>query len=202
MVAKSTHYVTGDAAFAVDKEGTIVCWNSAAERVFGHKAEDVLGGRCWKLFVGQDMYGNQYCCEKCPVMRMALKHEAVHSFHAKFKTRANGMEEFKINCLTIYDGPGNELLLHICEEPENQIEHFENHHAESRPSANSKRGALTEREVEVLALLAEGKTTKRIASLLCISYTTVRNHIHNILYKLHVHSRLEAVITGQRLNLF
>ena len=52
---------------------------------------------------------------------------------------------------------------------------------------------LTEREQEVLELMAEGKSTDRIAVMLSISRATARNHIQNILQKLHVHSRAEAV---------
>jgi DNA-binding CsgD family transcriptional regulator len=42
-------------------------------------------------------------------------------------------------------------------------------------------------------LMAEGKSTERIAALLSISRPTARNHIQNIFQKLHVHSRAEAV---------
>lgn len=52
---------------------------------------------------------------------------------------------------------------------------------------------LTPREVEILALLARGKSGHAIAEGLCIALTTVRTHIRNILGKLGVHSRLEAV---------
>jgi DNA-binding CsgD family transcriptional regulator len=52
---------------------------------------------------------------------------------------------------------------------------------------------LTEREREVLALLAQGLSTRDIAESLSISSATVRNHTQNILHKLQVHSRLEAV---------
>lgn len=57
------------------------------------------------------------------------------------------------------------------------------------------RRVLSRREQEVLALLARGAGTERIAGELFISPTTVRNHIENILHKLRVHSRLEAIIT-------
>jgi DNA-binding NarL/FixJ family response regulator len=53
---------------------------------------------------------------------------------------------------------------------------------------------LTAREREVLSLLAAGTSTKDVATELFISPATVRNHIHNILAKLGVQSRLEAVV--------
>jgi DNA-binding NarL/FixJ family response regulator len=51
---------------------------------------------------------------------------------------------------------------------------------------------LTQREKEVLALLAEGADNESIARALVISPQTARTHIQNILGKLNVHSRLEA----------
>ncbi|MEX5215441.1 MAG: helix-turn-helix transcriptional regulator [Nitrospiraceae bacterium] len=52
---------------------------------------------------------------------------------------------------------------------------------------------LSEREKEVLRLLAVGKTSKEIADTLYISSVTVRNHIQHILEKLGAHSRLQAL---------
>lgn len=52
---------------------------------------------------------------------------------------------------------------------------------------------LTERERAVLARLIEGGSTKTIALDLCVSHNTARTHIQNVLSKLGVHSRLEAV---------
>lgn len=53
--------------------------------------------------------------------------------------------------------------------------------------------ALTARESEILALAEEGRSNKEIARQLRISSATVKNHIHNILLKLHVGRRGEAV---------
>ena len=52
---------------------------------------------------------------------------------------------------------------------------------------------LTDREKEILRWVAAGLQNKEIAHKLGISLATVRNHIHNILEKLDVHSKLEAV---------
>jgi DNA-binding NarL/FixJ family response regulator len=57
---------------------------------------------------------------------------------------------------------------------------------------------LTSRELEVLALLAEGTPTKKIAERLYLSPNTVRNHVQSALTKLGVHSRLEAVSAAVR----
>jgi len=52
---------------------------------------------------------------------------------------------------------------------------------------------LTTREVEIINKIAEGLSNKEIAEQLFIEVQTVKNHIHNILDKLQLHNRLEAV---------
>ncbi len=52
---------------------------------------------------------------------------------------------------------------------------------------------LTDRETEVLRLVATGLSYKQIASQLFISHRTVQNHVQNTLNKLHLHNRIELV---------
>jgi two-component system nitrate/nitrite response regulator NarL len=63
------------------------------------------------------------------------------------------------------------------------------------PAANGKptRALLTARETEVLAGLIQGESTKALAARLKISQATARTHVQNVLAKLGVHSRLQAV---------
>ena len=53
--------------------------------------------------------------------------------------------------------------------------------------------SLTARELEVLRLLSDGRSTVEIAALLGISPMTVQSHVKNVLAKLRVHSKVEAV---------
>ncbi|MEA3511368.1 MAG: response regulator transcription factor [Actinomycetota bacterium] len=62
----------------------------------------------------------------------------------------------------------------------------------------SRKPVLTGRELEVLQLVAEGQTSREIGVLLFISENTVKNHIRNILDKLGLHSRNEAVLYAVR----
>jgi two-component system NarL family response regulator len=57
---------------------------------------------------------------------------------------------------------------------------------------------LTGRELEILGLVGAGKTSKEIADELFISENTVRNHVRNVLDKLGLRSRFEAVTWAQR----
>jgi two-component system NarL family response regulator len=57
---------------------------------------------------------------------------------------------------------------------------------------------LTARELEVLRLVARGMSNREVADQLFISENTVKNHMRNILEKLHLHSRMEAVMYAVR----
>lgn len=58
----------------------------------------------------------------------------------------------------------------------------------------NKQSILTKREQEIFDLLVISKTTSEIASLLNISEKTVRNHISNVILKLGVKGRSQAII--------
>jgi DNA-binding NarL/FixJ family response regulator len=62
-----------------------------------------------------------------------------------------------------------------------------------RASRESDQEPLTRRESEVLRLVLRGLSNKQIARTLTIADATIKNHVHNILAKLHVRRRAEAV---------
>ena len=68
--------------------------------------------------------------------------------------------------------------------------------SEERPQLPVPR--LTDRELQVLKLVARGMANKEIAVELFISENTVKNHVRNILEKLQLHSRMEAVVYAVR----
>ena len=70
-----------------------------------------------------------------------------------------------------------------------------------RADERAMRPALTPRELEVLQFAADGLTNRQIGRRLGISENTVKNHIRNILEKLHLHSRMEAVLYAVRAEL-
>ncbi len=60
---------------------------------------------------------------------------------------------------------------------------------------------LTNRELEVLRIAAEGLTNKQIAERLSLSVNTARNHMQHVLNKLGAHSKLEATAVAVRLGI-
>jgi len=196
----STSFESSEAAYAVDRDGVIVMWNLAAEKAFGYPASEALGQRCWKLMGGKDIFGNRCCGKRCSHREMAFQHEPVNGFKAVYKTAIGNCQQFKVSCLTVFDPGGAELLLHFCRPDKgNQVNTV--NHVKSWTSRSSHAGVLTWREIQILTLLAEGISTREIASTLFISASTVRNHIQNVLHKLDVHTRLEAVMLSKQLDL-
>jgi len=70
--------------------------------------------------------------------------------------------------------------------------------SEDEPAKHAPAPKLTEREMEVLRLVARGLNNRDIAKELFISENTVKNHVRNILEKLQIHSRMEAVMIAVR----
>jgi two-component system, NarL family, response regulator DevR len=62
----------------------------------------------------------------------------------------------------------------------------------SRKAEGDSFATLTDRELKVLALIAEGKTNKEIANVIFLSEKTVRNYVSSVLSKLHLSTRSEA----------
>jgi two-component system OmpR family response regulator len=71
------------------------------------------------------------------------------------------------------------------------------HLQELGPPKGDTPNPMTDRECEVVKLLASGKTYKQVARALNLSQSTVRNHLHNVYHKLNVVDRAQAVIVSR-----
>ncbi len=188
---------TAEAAYATDQDGRLVAWNEQAERLLGYSASQVLGRRCYEVLRGTDVFGNRFCDSSCPLRKMAGRHQALHQFQLDLKLSGEGRIRVDVSALVF---PGEEAsqytVLHLLEPVATR----------GRPRATgtepSRAGlGLTDRELQVLRRLAEGKETSQIADALFISIPTVRNHIQHVLRKLRAHSRLEAVAVARKAHL-
>ncbi len=68
-------------------------------------------------------------------------------------------------------------------------------------SESSNPNHLTQRERQILQLLAQGLSNKAIATALCLSEKTIGTHMKSIFEKMGVHNRVAAVRAGERLGL-
>lgn len=190
-------FATGEPACAVGRDGAIVAWNAAAARAFGYSAAQAVGRKCWELLQGRDAFDNPYCSAACPLRETALQHQAVNRCRMSFCTADGGMQTFTVTTLALFESR-EAVLIHLFR----PVEAAETRTTPERLSEPTpERAVLTPREHQVLGHLADGHTTREIATLLSISMPTVRSHIEHILHKLHAHSRLEAVAVSRRLGL-
>ncbi|MBZ5637342.1 MAG: LuxR C-terminal-related transcriptional regulator [Acidobacteriia bacterium] len=193
-----------DAVFATDRRNQIVFWNRSAERVLGYTESDMLSRSCDTALQGCDLSGNRYCWKDCPVVQIACRGGAVHDFVLTLEAKDKHQVEVGITVLTLaLPPPERFLILHILHPTAGTEPRPETTRTEPSPpmalraaasaSSDARARKLTGREVEVLGMLAAGHATPHIATRLGISNLTARNHIQNILDKLEVHSKTEAV---------
>jgi DNA-binding CsgD family transcriptional regulator len=170
----------------------------------------VLGGR--------DVFGNRFCYANCPLAAMSRSGEAPGAFELRIPANGNGGDFRTIHVTAVrLPGPRPDLftmvhILHGVDERERlarALAHFAPEVAVPaasngslvewdaapglRPQSTDSPHGLTPREREILGWMASGLQNKEIAQKLELSLATVRNHIHNTLEKLEVHSKLEAV---------
>jgi PAS domain S-box-containing protein len=187
-----------DAGFLTDPDGRIILWSDAAEAILGYPRDDALGRRCCDLLRGDDLNGDTpraYCAKGGHAQRT----EPMPTWDLRTRTKAGLSIWLNVSILLLcdreHDGP---FALHLFREVTTTPPLPPTEAGLTADSPGHANGALTQRECEVLSLIGEGLKTRAIAERLHLSWATVRNHAQNILLKLNVHSRLEAVAYARR----
>ena len=179
---------TSDASFAIDERGQILSWNRGAERLLGHRANDVLGKPCREVICGCDIFGNHYCSGNCPLLTMVREGKPVHRFQLDVVNAFNERVRINVQSVAIPESRPSEFTVVQIMTPQRDA---------AATAPDFARG-LSNREREVLQLLVAGADTEQIAGSLSIASATARTHIQNLLRRLKVHSRAEAVALAHR----
>jgi PAS domain S-box-containing protein len=200
---------TADPILASDHRLRIVLWNEGVQALLGFSADEVLGKPCCELMgcrsPGQ---GLLYRCNCTDLLRRD-RQEPLPTFDRQISRKDGERVWVHVTTLVTVSPTGLSVLVHLLRDLTRQKEIEEllrqvassaarlscdraGHPGLREPAALSSSG-VTDREREVIRLLAQGASTEGIAAKLSITHRTARNHIQNILSKLGVHSRLEAV---------
>ena len=209
---------SGDtAAFATDSRERVVFWNEGAAALLGPRADEAIGRHCYEVLGGRDVFGNRFCYANCPLAAMSRSGEAPGAFELRLPANGGDLRTIHVTAVRL-PGPRPDLftmvhILHGVDERERlarALAHFAPEVTapappsgaagpewkaapDSRPPSADSPRRLTPREREILGWVASGLQNKEIAQKLDLSLATVRNHVHNTLEKLEVHSKLEAV---------
>jgi len=196
------------AAFAMDRHEKIIYWNTAAEKLLGWTADEVLGKACFSILAGRDPFGNLYCMRDCAIVRSAVEGVSVEPFFMEVSRKRGGTQKVKVRVVSLPAGGKTvSCLMHLVERGDPaEIERLVSAlRSAARPAADSWKpdpvlsvSPLTVREREIVVLLSNGYAALNIAAKLNLSHATVRNHIQNILRKLEVHSQVEAIAVAFR----
>lgn len=203
---------TGDPAFAIDGQGLIAVWNRAAEEVFSIASADACGIKCSEVIKGVDECGI-VCSDDCIVLQHSEDEPALRNFDLLVET-PNGKNWFNSSLICLHcSGESSPYKIHILRQIDlqkrlemsvrqflvNETDVSDDQAATLKSAGHSmlRDVSLTQREIEVLKLRAEGMSSPVIAEKLYISSATVNNHLQHVLKKLNAHSRIEAVYRAE-----
>ncbi len=200
-----------DGAYVIDADQRIVYWNAAAERMLGYRSDEVVGRPCHEVLQGRDDDNRAWCRLRCRVAVRSSRGEPVETFSVCAQPAFGAPRWINVSILPfpIASENGERLVVHLFRDgtQQKQQEALSNQilaavqnlqgmqitRVAMPDSATLPPVVLTQRELQVLDRMAQGMSTKAIAESLSISSSTTRNHIQNILQKLQVHSRAQAV---------
>jgi len=197
-----------DGAFVTDENLRIAYWNESAEEMLSFDRRDIADQFCYRILQGHDEEKRLICRAHCKVAKSVLKAEPVSNYDIHVRTKQRGWCWINMSVFPYRVGENGDekVIVHLFRDVDQKkgdekffrrlVEAARRYHdipSESEAKSETSLDLLTPREREVLTLLAEGHGTRDLGHLLSISPNTVRNHVQNILRKLQVHTRLEAV---------
>jgi PAS domain-containing protein len=107
--ANNLVFNTGEPAYAVDRNGQIVAWNKAASQTFGYPESTAVNSGCWELLHGRDVFGNQYCGERCPHREMAIQHQPIKRCRLQLRKSSGQYGEYTVSTIAMCEQPDNEF---------------------------------------------------------------------------------------------
>jgi DNA-binding CsgD family transcriptional regulator len=194
----------GHPAFAVDSSNCVVSWNPAATDLLGIEGANAIGKALVQVLEARDPFGNRWCPDNCGLHAMARRGESANGFTLEMQS-ASGEPVVSVEVLREPADSDYHLFFTLLPDRRRRdvfYDGFNERRSERRPVDPADRDTraveLTHRQVEVLRLLGQGKSTQEVATTLGISLNTVRNHIQNSLSKMGARSQAHAVAVAIR----
>ena len=205
-------------AYAVSLDQTILFWNRSAERILGHTATDAIGRHCYLVLNNlAEGASTPICLDGCPSIEFAKAGRSAPVVQLWMLCASGQRKLLTVTPLVIpQTGTDQPVLLHLFHERNNaaqagriagavsdvlsepRLPYGQN---ELSTDVLASPASLSVRETEMLRLLALGLSTQEIADDRCLSTYTVRNYVRSAREKLQARTKLDAVMTAQRLGL-
>lgn len=182
-------------------DGGVLGWmNERAEVLLGKSLAECAGQPCHRVVGGFDPYCRAFCRSVCHWRRRLREGRVVEPFVIQPGGRGSnspwcqvlpivvehdGEEPWLVHCAL--DLSRAEMLAEYLSKVASRTPHRDFH---TYPELQR---ILTERELEILSLLAQDRTLHDIADSLNVSYITVRNHVQHVQQKLETHTIQQAV---------
>lgn len=207
-----------DGVMIVDDQQNIVFANSRARKLLKLTSRWRAPARCYHLLLGRNNAREMICEVNCSVVRRSKDGEIISANEIEVDIPGGGRQRLSMSVFYYRDrNDGRVYIVHFFRgifEPERvsrldmddmrsvAMNGLSGKFIGNGEEALRRFAELTPRQREVLWHLLHGESTEEIAQSLSITINTARNHIQNVLQKLDVHSRMEAMAFVMRHDLF
>lgn len=215
LIALTELFTTLDAAsygaYVMDLDRRILFWNRSAERILGHRADEVMGRQCYEALLGlPEQPSVPTCTACCLAIRLAEARRMAPVARVRMRCAWGGRKRVDVLVLTVPGAPEDRpVLVHLFHEPgaalpAGRVGATARHGALGARTSmggsggHRRGGPLTPRELEVVRLLAIGEEIESVCDRLHLSRHTVLNHVRNAREKLNARTRLGLVLAAQR----
>jgi DNA-binding CsgD family transcriptional regulator len=187
------------AAWVAGPDRRIRWMNRQAEALLGIRAADWVGKPCHAAVCARDGAGRPFCGGVCPITARAARREPLAAHDVVVGPRGPRARWARFTSIPVDDPSGGVSIVHLATDLDRErrvagwMERVAGRSAAIRAVDARPVRALTARESEILDLLVDDVELPRVAHLLGISKTTVRNHVQRLLAALGAHSVQEAV---------
>lgn len=216
LAAERIVHSASAAAVAVSEDNIVIACNAGALKLVGRTSGDVLGRNLQDVIAARDVYGNLLDSRHSPYHEMARRFDAVQSFKIDVTSGEGTSQRVGVSIIVVVGSHQAEQCLVYLLTPIHRRRRADQLldrilggaalGASGSYTGEESRGVLagvhlTERQREVLRLLAGGRTAAEIADALGVSVHTVRTHVRKILETLAVKNQIEAVAKAMSLRL-
>jgi DNA-binding CsgD family transcriptional regulator len=207
-----------DGVLIVDGQQKVVFANPAARQILNSRLGGATSVACYHLLQSRSRTRRRVCVENCAVLMRSRKGEAISPQEVEIATREGDAKHVSMSIFYYRDRRDESLyIVHFFRQIKSMdggrsmaIDIAEDLNNEGNLNLITSQGKealrrfadLTPRQREVLWHLLHGEGTEGIAEILSISINTTRNHIQQVLQRLDVHSRTEAVAYVMQHDLF